>query len=265
MSADSLPRETETPPAGRVLLAEDSATNRMLATAILRGAGYDVTATANGRELLNAIRAEAYDLILMDIFMPEMDGLEATAAVRALPDARARIPIIAMTAYAVESDRERCLAAGMSDYVSKPIHKQELIETVKRWLEKSKYVGGDHRNADGTAEALNVSVLETLEHDAGYDTMVELVRAYAGETAEAIERLGTAVEADDLQAIEREALALKTGAGTFGATRLHQQSESLEMACLAGDRMRAKAIAATLPRAAQATCHLLSGRYGVST
>ena len=265
MAEDSLPQESEASPTGRVLLAEDSATNRMLATAILKSAGYDVTATANGRELLSAIRAEAYDLILMDIFMPEMDGFEATAAVRALPDARARIPIIAMTAYAVESDRERCLAAGMSDYISKPIHKQELIETVKRWLEKSKYVGNEHRNADGSTDALNISVLEILEHDAGHDTMVELVRAYVGETAEAIQRLDAAVATDDLQVIEREALALKTGAATFGAIHLHRQCESLELACLAGDRARARSIAATLPRAAQATCHLLSARYGVST
>ncbi|MFO0996105.1 MAG: response regulator [Alphaproteobacteria bacterium] len=249
---------------GHILLAEDSPTNRMLATAILKGAGYEVTATANGRELLHAVRSEAFDLILMDIFMPEMDGLQATAAVRALPGTRSKIPIIAMTAYAVESDRERCLAAGMDDYVSKPIHKQELLEMVKRWLGKSIDAGVTRDSASGVDETLNAAVLESLEHDTGYDTVVALVRAYVDETAEAVQRLEGASDRKDLQAMEREALALKTGAGTFGATRLYQQCESLELACLAGDRVRASAIVASLPRAIQATCRLLSGRYDVS-
>ena len=243
----------------RILLAEDSTTNRMLATAILKGAGYHVTAAANGRELLNALRAEPFDLVLMDIFMPEMDGLQATAAVRAMTDERGKIPIIAMTAYAVESDRESCLAAGMNDYVSKPIHKQELLQTVERWLlEVGQATRGERHEVQ---EILNPAVLDTLEEDTGRDTVVEISRAFVVETAERLDQLNRAVEKQDFSALEREALALKTGAGTFGATRLQRSAEQLELACLAGDQGRALEVVRALPKIALAACKALSARY----
>ena len=243
----------------RILLAEDSTTNRMLATAILKGAGYHVTAAANGRELLNALRAEPFDLVLMDIFMPEMDGLQATAAVRAMTDERGKIPIIAMTAYAVESDRESCLAAGMNDYVSKPIHKQELLQTVERWLlEVGQATRGERHEVQ---EILNPAVLDTLEEDTGRDTVVEISRAFVVETAERLDQLNRAVEKQDFSALEREALALKTGAGTFGATRLQRSAEQLELACLAGDHGRALEVVRALPKIALAACKALSARY----
>lgn len=245
----------------RILLAEDSATNRMLASAILKGAGYHVTAASNGRELLNAMRAGTFDLVLMDIFMPEMDGLQATAAVRAMSDERGKIPIIAMTAYAVESDRESCLAAGMNDYVSKPIHKQELLETVGRWLLKAGEDGRGKRSQDAQEEILNPAILATLEEDAGHDTVVEIVRAFVVETAERLEQLSQAVAKEDFSALEREALALKTGAGTFGAARLYQGAEQLELACLAGDHARALEVVRALPKTALAACKALSARY----
>ncbi len=248
-------------PGARILLAEDSATNRMLATAILKSAGYDVAAAGNGREVLNALRAQPVDLVLMDIFMPEMDGLEATKAVRALPGDRGKVPIIAMTAYAVESDRESCLAAGMNDYVSKPINKQELLETVARWLQQS---GGARKAAETPEEILNPTVLEVLEADTGTDTVVELVKAFVTETAERLEQLTKAVAAQDFTAIQREALALKTGAGTFGATRLYQSSEALELACLAGDHGRALEVVRAMPKIAFSSCRALSDRYHVT-
>lgn len=244
----------------RILLAEDSTTNRMLATAILKGAGYHVTAAANGRELLNALRAEPFDLVLMDIFMPEMDGLQATAAVRAMTDERGKIPIIAMTAYAVESDRESCLAAGMNDYVSKPIHKQELLQTVGHWLLETGQASRGERH-EPQDEILNPAVLDTLEEDAGRDTVVQISRAFVVETAERLDQLNQAVEKQDFSALEREALALKTGAGTFGATRLQRGAEQLELACLAGDHGRALEVVRALPKIALAACKALSARY----
>lgn len=247
------------PRGARILLAEDSATNRMLATAILKSAGYNVSAVGNGRELLNAIRAQPVDLVLMDIYMPEMNGLEATAAVRALPGERGQVPIIAMTAYAVESDRESCLAAGMNDYVSKPINKQELLATVARWLQGS---GGEGRRAAETPEeALNPAVLEALEADMGADTVVQLVTAFIGEAAERLDLLTKAVGAQDFSEIEREALALKSGAGMLGATRLYRAAEQLELACLAGDHGRALEIVRAMPKIALSSCKALSARY----
>jgi signal transduction histidine kinase/CheY-like chemotaxis protein len=115
----------------RILLAEDNAVNRRLAQVLLEKQGHSVVAAENGRVAVHRFESEPFDLILMDVQMPEMDGLEATTAIRKLEEARSgRIPIIALTAHAMGSDRERCLAAGMDAYITKPIHPQELYRTI---------------------------------------------------------------------------------------------------------------------------------------
>ncbi|MGQ9364761.1 response regulator [Azospirillum sp. ST 5-10] len=119
---------------GRILLAEDSPTNQMVAVAILKAAGHQVDVAANGLEAVEAARTLPYDLVLMDIAMPEMDGLEAARALRALPPPAGALPIVAMTADAMEGDRERCLAAGMNDHIAKPVDRLHLLQTVARWL-----------------------------------------------------------------------------------------------------------------------------------
>jgi PAS domain S-box-containing protein len=111
----------------RVLLAEDNAVNQKLASRLLEKQGHAVTVVSNGKEALAALEREAFDVVLMDVQMPEMDGFEATAAIRR---AGRRVPIVAMTAHAMKGDRERCLEAGMDGYVSKPIQARELIDAV---------------------------------------------------------------------------------------------------------------------------------------
>jgi signal transduction histidine kinase/CheY-like chemotaxis protein len=116
----------------RVLLAEDMPTNQKLAAYLLTKRGHVVEIAQNGREALEQVARHDYDLVLMDIQMPEMDGLQATAAIRSLADpAKAHLPIIAMTAHALKEDAERCLAAGMDAYISKPIQAEEFIELVE--------------------------------------------------------------------------------------------------------------------------------------
>jgi CheY-like chemotaxis protein len=111
-----------------VLLAEDNLVNQKLALRLLEKRGHRVTVTGNGRDALAALRRENFDVVLMDVQMPEMDGFEATAAIRAQERNTGRhVTIIAMTAYAMQGDRERCLAAGMDGYISKPIKPQELF------------------------------------------------------------------------------------------------------------------------------------------
>jgi signal transduction histidine kinase/DNA-binding response OmpR family regulator len=117
----------------RVLLAEDNQINQMLALALLRRAGFHAEAAPNGREALDAVARGGYDAVLMDVHMPEMDGLEATRRIRALPGALGRIPIVAMTASAMEEDRQRCLQAGMNAYVAKPVDEQELLRALAPW------------------------------------------------------------------------------------------------------------------------------------
>ena len=122
----------------RILLAEDNITNQQVALGILKKLGLRADAVANGAEAIKALETVPYDLVLMDVQMPEMDGLEATRRIRS-PQSVARnreIPIIAMTAHAMQGDRAECLDAGMNDYVSKPVSPQALAETLDRWLPK---------------------------------------------------------------------------------------------------------------------------------
>ena len=133
------------PPAGQdtslvpaLLLVEDNAANQKLAMLILEKMGYRVRLAANGREAVTAVRHERPALILMDCQMPEMDGFEATAAIRQMEPAGHQVPIIAMTANALQGDREKCLAAGMNDYITKPIHPANLKAVLARWLAKGK-------------------------------------------------------------------------------------------------------------------------------
>ncbi|NJN47068.1 MAG: response regulator [Candidatus Competibacteraceae bacterium] len=123
----------------RILLAEDNPINQQVALAMLDQFGYQVDLANNGQEALNAAARQSYDLVLMDCQMPEMDGFEATRRIRALEEGQQKemrwyTPIIALTAHAMETDREYCLTAGMDDYMTKPFTRQQLTDLLKRWL-----------------------------------------------------------------------------------------------------------------------------------
>lgn len=119
---------------GHILLAEDNAVNQKVAVRMLEKLGFTVHAVGNGVEALNAFSRSSYDLVLMDCHMPELDGFGATGAIRALPDKKRDVPIVALTADAMESDREKCLAAGMDDYISKPVDQSTLEGVLARWI-----------------------------------------------------------------------------------------------------------------------------------
>ena len=127
----------------RLLLVEDNAVNQKVACKMLEKLGYRVDVAGNGQEAVAAHERSPYPLIFMDCQMPEMDGFEATALIRKMEGQSAHTPIVAMTANAMQGDRERCLAAGMDDYVAKPIRPKDLQTVLDTWL-------GNHHTATGT-------------------------------------------------------------------------------------------------------------------
>jgi CheY-like chemotaxis protein len=127
-TADSAPGR------GRVLVAEDNLINQRVAAILLTKLGYTPDLAGDGKQALEKLEQQHYDLVLMDCQMPNMDGFEATAAIRALPNGRSRTPIIAVTANALAGQREKCLEAGMDDYIPKPISREILENAIQKFL-----------------------------------------------------------------------------------------------------------------------------------
>jgi len=121
-------------PSLNILLVEDNLINQKLATRLLEKAGHVVTLAANGKEAIDQVACRSFDLVLMDVQMPEMDGLEATQVIRQKESGERRLPIVALTAHAMVGDRERCLAAGMDGYVTKPVQTAVLFQTMAEVL-----------------------------------------------------------------------------------------------------------------------------------
>jgi len=189
-----------------------------------------VDVVGNGIEAIEAMSGEAarYDLVLMDLAMPEMDGLMATQVLRGLPPPAGAIPIIAMTADAMESDRERCLAAGMNDHVAKPIDRTHLLETVARWLSATPKLPQPAAEMLD-AELLDTEVLGQLALDLDAELLADVIREFVEETLARAERI--AASGADLASLAKEAHTLKSTAGTFGARYLSAAARALELAC----------------------------------
>jgi len=154
----------------RILLAEDNQVNQKLATRQLEILGYAADVVMNGREALRALGNQHYTLVLMDCQMPEMDGYEATQAIRALEmETGDHLPIIAMTANAMQGDRDICIAAGMDDYISKPIRLDDLRSTLARWIPDDTADGHAHvtterPGVDSTPQSLDSQILASCRH-----------------------------------------------------------------------------------------------------
>jgi PAS domain S-box-containing protein len=224
----------------RLLVAEDNAVNRQLALALLRKLGYQADVVENGREALDAVERESYDVVLMDVQMPELDGLAATREIRRRlgPEGPA---IIAMTANAMEGDRDECLAAGMDDYLSKPIRPEEL----SRALARCRPARADDALDDATLGEL---VSSLGGGDEGREAVRELVETFLDDAAAQMATLRGAVERGDAEAARRTAHTLKASGATFGAQPFAELCREVEALAREG---RLDAAAALLDRADQ--------------
>lgn len=220
-------------PAGaHILLVEDNLVNRRVAEAMLTRAGYQVLSAENGRHALEVLDAHPQiDLILMDIQMPEMDGYQTTAAIR--EDSRWRdIPIIAMTAHAMRGDRERCLAAGMNEYVSKPIRRQELLRAVESALRRAPPAPAASTSAPSAPSPPAVLDVEGIMRDWDLDrsTYAGYLHMFLEDMENHLARLHQAIASGDFETLRTTAHALKGSAATVGAERLQKAAAHLETA-----------------------------------
>ncbi len=210
----------------RLLVAEDNAVNRQLALALLAKLGYDADVVENGREALDALERETYDVVLMDVQMPELDGLEATRRIRERFGSTDAPTVIAMTANAMEGDREECLAAGMDDYLSKPIRMDELARALARCRPVRAHKVLDHKTLDH--ETLAELVASLGGGDEGREAVGELVDTFLDDAVTQMATLHGAVERGDAEVARRAAHTLKSNGATFGAQRFAELCRKLE-------------------------------------
>jgi two-component system sensor histidine kinase/response regulator len=209
-----------------ILLAEDNAINQEIATEILEQAGYSVVGAENGEMALRKLRDEDFDVVLMDLQMPVMDGFQATAELRRDPKLKS-IPVIAMTAHAMTGDRERCLAAGMDDYVTKPVDPETLLQTIERWSQSA----ARRRRAEKAAvpEIRGVNTRDGLARVGGNAGLyMRLLSRFRDEQAEAPARIREALEMGDREVAIRLAHTVKGVAANLGMEDVAAAAAELE-------------------------------------
>jgi two-component system, sensor histidine kinase and response regulator len=226
----------------KVLLAEDNAVNRTLATRLLQKHGHTVVVVENGRQALDALEREAVDLVLMDVQMPEMDGLEATAAIREKEKKTGdHLPIIALAAHAMKGDREKCLAAGTDDYLTKPIRTADLFAAVERMRNTKTDATPEApaiKNLPGTNAFDSDAALKHVEGDR--DLLDEIVGIFAEQCPKTMYEIQNAIRAADLPVLERAAHSLKGSASNLCATGVTQCAAELEESARSGNSSRSR-------------------------
>ncbi|TMA54056.1 MAG: response regulator [Deltaproteobacteria bacterium] len=232
----------------RVLLAEDNAVNRKVAVRLLEKRGHSVVAVEDGRQALRALDRERFDVVLMDVQMPEMDGFEATAAVRARERGRGEhVPIVALTAHAMKGDRERCLEVGMDAYVSKPVDAGELFATLERVV-----TGGGSRSVVEPPHVSDGDILDRatlLERaDGDPELLVDLLNTFRDDSAKLLAEIRSALARREARALARPAHTLKGALATLAAGAAAEAASRLESIGRADDIDRAEEACAALDR-----------------
>jgi CheY-like chemotaxis protein/HPt (histidine-containing phosphotransfer) domain-containing protein/anti-sigma regulatory factor (Ser/Thr protein kinase) len=259
-----------TGPAGaRVLVAEDNQGNQRLIERLLTNMGIQPTVVPNGRDAIEAVRSGAFDLVLMDCHMPAMDGFEATRAIRA---EGFQIPVVALTADAMNGDRDTCLAAGMNDYLSKPIVRSKLQATLLRWLPEGREMGPLATSAMAAAELVEggglidqrqIMELFALDPDGSAGFLPAMVQSYEATLAETLPGIRAAVAAGDPEGLEDSAHKLKGVAANLGVRHVFDCTARLVALARSGTTGGGEPILAELEAAlgpaAEALAALITG------
>jgi two-component system sensor histidine kinase/response regulator len=243
----------------RILVAEDNATNQKVARGILAKLGFAAEVVGNGVEAVRALSSTPFDLVLMDVQMPEMDGLQATRCIRARDSKvlNREIPIIALTAHAAQRDQLQCREAGMSDYLTKPIEVPTLIQVLRKWIkpatspEPSQSKGRSNlEQNDALPEKANLPVFDRadlLTRLMGDEELAQtIIEGFGSDLPEQIGRLRIALAGEDPLLVGQQSHKIKGSCATAGAKALSSVLESMERAALAGNLAGARALVSSL-------------------
>lgn len=209
----------------RVLVAEDNLTNQLVVTSVLERMGCQVDVVANGAEAIESVSERGYDAVIMDLSMPEMDGLAATKVIRARSDERATTPIIGLTAYALDEDREKALAAGMNDFVPKPIARAVLYRALVSHINKERILSSLPNSHDEDTDLLDSRKLQSVVHGLDADLSAQIVNEFCADVEKYTTMLAAAAEEEHSANFEKAAHGMKGVASMFGAKKLCELSE----------------------------------------
>ena len=213
----------------RILLVEDNLVNQKVGVSLLQKMGHSVVVASTGREAVDLVRRRAFDLVFMDLQMPEMDGLDATAVIRAFEkQAGKHTPIVAMTAHAMKGDRERCLEAGLDDYIAKPINRQELLQVIGR-NRAAELPGRVTPSRRPVAPDFSLPAQELLARLGGdTELLLELIRIFSAESVTMLACLREAITRGDAEEVERAAHKIKGSVSIFAVSQVTQSAVNLE-------------------------------------
>ncbi|MFV3130282.1 response regulator [Niveispirillum sp. KHB5.9] len=245
---------------GRILLAEDNYVNQQVALHMLTGAGHSVDIANHGGEAVEALEARDYDLVLMDVQMPVVDGLEATRRIRALGGARASIPIIAMTANAMTGVEEEYREAGMDDYISKPVEYQEFLAKVRLWLDR---VRGQAAPAAAVAAPIDVADLDLtpvrqLREMMGAAAFDRLLGQFLDNSTARLERIAKALDGGDQAGLARDIHDMISTSGGFGCKAVMRLGREMEQALREDEQATLARLGEQLERTAPGTWERLA-------
>jgi signal transduction histidine kinase/HPt (histidine-containing phosphotransfer) domain-containing protein/ActR/RegA family two-component response regulator len=265
-AAPAAPRGTGADPAGRaldLLVAEDNEVNRIVIAAMIKRLGYRLDLVEDGRAAVAAAQQRRYDLVLMDVQMPEMDGVAATRAIRALAGPAGRVPIIALTANALAGQREEYLAAGMDDCLTKPIEAEALAAALARWGGRGHAAPIDAAPtpAEPPPVLAETSQLGSLEASLPGDQFRSILHAYLGDAEARRQRIAAAAAKADFAAVAKDAHDLASTSGNVGAGQLAELARRLEKACKTGGPAEIGPLVQAIGPAVQAAMEALRLRY----